>query len=140
MVTIDDATTTEVDDGLSVEFLEGGRVRLWVHVADPTRWIRPEVALDLEARRRGSTMYLPTGALPALSPFALCIFMWCASDFVLSPCYFTCSGGNVPLLLRCSCCTVRILCACASMASRGHFRQGDHSTIMICNQSQWKQD
>ncbi|KAK9915314.1 hypothetical protein WJX75_007493 [Coccomyxa subellipsoidea] len=77
VVTIDDATTTEVDDGLSVEFLEGGRVRLWVHVADPTRWIRPEVALDMEARRRGSTIYLPTGAIfmfpaqLATGPFSL---------------------------------------------------------------------
>jgi exoribonuclease-2 len=67
VVTIDDATTTEVDDGLSVEFLEGGRVRLWVHVADPTRWIRPEVALDMEARRRGSTIYLPTGVVPSFT-------------------------------------------------------------------------
>ncbi|CAL8468647.1 g8187 [Coccomyxa elongata] len=63
VVTIDDASTTEVDDGLSVEFLDEGRVRLWVHVADPTRWVRPEDPLDREARRRGSTMYLPTGAI-----------------------------------------------------------------------------
>ena len=38
--TIDDASTTEVDDGLSVERLQGGRVRLWVHVADPTRYLK----------------------------------------------------------------------------------------------------
>ena len=63
VVTIDDASTTEVDDGLSAEFLDDGRVRLWIHVADPTRWVRPEDPLDREARRRGSTMYLPTGAL-----------------------------------------------------------------------------
>lgn len=69
VVTIDDAGTTEVDDGLSVEFLEGGRARLWVHVADPTRYIRPEDTLDLEARRRGSTMYLPTGGTLPCSLF-----------------------------------------------------------------------
>lgn len=61
VMTIDDASTTEVDDGLSVEFLPDGRRRLWVHVADPTRWVQPGSPLDLEARRRGSTMYLPTG-------------------------------------------------------------------------------
>ncbi len=61
VVAIDDASTTEVDDGLSVEELPDGRTRLWVHVADPTRWLQPGSPLDLEARRRSSTMYLPTG-------------------------------------------------------------------------------
>lgn len=63
IVTIDDASTTEVDDGLSVEMLPDGRRRLWVHVADPSRWVQPESDLDLEARRRASTMYLPSGTL-----------------------------------------------------------------------------
>ena len=62
IVTIDDASTTEVDDGLSVEALPDGRRRLWVHVADPSRWVQPGSVLDLEARRRASTLYLPTGA------------------------------------------------------------------------------
>jgi len=34
-----------------------------VHIADPTRWLLPEDELDLEARRRGSTVYLPTGMI-----------------------------------------------------------------------------
>jgi exoribonuclease-2 len=58
-VTIDDDSTTEVDDALSVETLANG-VRYWVHIADPGRWIRPGSPLDLEARRRGTTVYLPT--------------------------------------------------------------------------------
>ncbi|KAG2484219.1 hypothetical protein HYH03_016954 [Edaphochlamys debaryana] len=76
--TIDDATTTEVDDGLSVERLPGGRgVRLWVHVADPTRWIQPGSSLDLNGRRRSRTLYLPWGSVPmfpralAEGPFSL---------------------------------------------------------------------
>ncbi len=67
IVTIDDASTTEVDDGLSVETLPDGRRRLWVHVADPSRWVQPGSRLDLEARRRASTMYLPSGTLPVLN-------------------------------------------------------------------------
>ncbi|NJM69167.1 MAG: VacB/RNase II family 3'-5' exoribonuclease [Scytonema sp. RU_4_4] len=59
--TIDDESTTEIDDGLSWESLVDGRERLWVHIADPTRWLMPEDELDLEARKRGSTVYLPTG-------------------------------------------------------------------------------
>lgn len=39
--TVDDASTTEVDDGLSVTADEQGRTLLWVHVADPTRWLTP---------------------------------------------------------------------------------------------------
>lgn len=39
--TVDDASTTEVDDGLSVTTDEQGNRLFWVHVADPTRWITP---------------------------------------------------------------------------------------------------
>ena len=62
--TIDDESTTEIDDGLSWEQLPDGQERLWVHIADPTRFLIPEDELDLEARKRGSTVYLPTGMVP----------------------------------------------------------------------------
>jgi len=62
-LTIDDQSTSEIDDGLSWELLTDGRQRLWVHIADPTRWLLPEDELDLEARRRGTTVYLPTGMI-----------------------------------------------------------------------------
>lgn len=62
--TIDDESTTEIDDGLSWEVLPDGRERLWVHIADPTRLLVPDDELDLEARKRGSTVYLPTGMIP----------------------------------------------------------------------------
>lgn len=62
--TVDDAGTTEVDDGLSVERLPDGGVRLWVHVADPTRWVEPGAAVDEEARSRSRTLYLPFGSVP----------------------------------------------------------------------------
>jgi exoribonuclease II len=62
--TVDDESTTEIDDGLSWERLSDGRDRLWVHIADPTRWLIPEGDLDLEARKRASTVYLPTGMIP----------------------------------------------------------------------------
>jgi exoribonuclease II len=62
--TIDDESTKEIDDGLSVEFLDDGRERLWIHIADPTRLLVPGDELDLEARKRSTTIYLPTGAIP----------------------------------------------------------------------------
>lgn len=62
--TIDDESTREIDDGLSLEFLPDGQQRLWIHIADPTRWLVPGDGLDLEARRRCTTIYLPTGMIP----------------------------------------------------------------------------
>ena len=62
--TIDDESTREIDDGLSLETLNDGRKRIWVHIADPTRWLLPGDDIDLEARRRCTTVYLPTGMIP----------------------------------------------------------------------------
>ena len=62
--TIDDESTREIDDGLSVEFMPDGQQRLWIHIADPTRLLSPGDELDLEARRRTTTVYLPTGIIP----------------------------------------------------------------------------
>ena len=54
----------QVDDALSIELLDDDNVRVWVHIADPTRYVRRGSALEIEARRRGSTIYLPTGSIP----------------------------------------------------------------------------
>jgi exoribonuclease-2 len=62
--TIDDISTTEIDDGLSIETLSDGCKRIWIHIADPTRWLDPESALDKDARKRGTSVYLPTGVIP----------------------------------------------------------------------------
>ena len=64
---IDDEGNQDPDDALSLEVLPGGTRRLWVHVADVAALVTPDSPLDLEARRRGSTLYLPThtiGMLP----------------------------------------------------------------------------
>ena len=62
-VTIDDDDTRDIDDGLSLEDTPGGP-RLWIHVADPGRLIEAGSPLDLEARRRGTSLYLAQGNLP----------------------------------------------------------------------------
>ena len=62
--TIDDESTREIDDGLSMETLPDGRERIWIHIADPTRLVQPEDELDQEARRRCTSLYLPTGMIP----------------------------------------------------------------------------
>lgn len=69
-VTIDDASTVELDDGLSAEPAGDGRVRVFVHIADPTRYLGPEDPLATEARERVRTLYLPHTKMPML-PLAL---------------------------------------------------------------------
>ncbi len=66
--TIDDESTQEIDDGLSLEILPDGRHKLWIHIADPTRLLSPEDRFDLEARKRSVTIYLPTGMIPMFPP------------------------------------------------------------------------
>ena len=66
--TIDDESTTEIDDGLSVEYLDNGTAKIWIHIADPTRLVEPGDELDLEARRRSTSLYLPTGMVSMFPP------------------------------------------------------------------------
>jgi exoribonuclease-2 len=63
-VTIDDEDTRDIDDGLALELTEARVQRIWIHVADPGRLVEPDSPLDLEARRRGSSLYLARGNLP----------------------------------------------------------------------------
>ncbi|MFN2159187.1 MAG: ribonuclease catalytic domain-containing protein [Anaerolineales bacterium] len=68
---IDDPGAADPDDALSLESikLEGGRFksgRIWVHVADAAGLVQAGSAADLEARGRGSTLYLPEGTAPML--------------------------------------------------------------------------
>ncbi len=44
--------------------MDDGKSRLWIHIADPTRIVNPGDELDLEARRRSTSLYLPTGMIP----------------------------------------------------------------------------
>jgi len=61
---VDSADTTEVDDAVGLEVTPEGVQKLWVHIADPTRWLERGSALDLEAQRRTTSLYLPTGPPP----------------------------------------------------------------------------
>eukprot|EP00957_Ditylum_brightwellii_P008334 630859-Ditylum_brightwellii.AAC.1 len=66
--TIDSASASEIDDGLSVEVLtnEDGSVRqrFWIHIADADHWAPRDSAVFGAARRRASSIYLPTGTVP----------------------------------------------------------------------------
>lgn len=56
---IDDVTTTEIDDAFSVEHLADGRARIGIHIAAPALGIARDDAIDAIARSRLSTVYMP---------------------------------------------------------------------------------
>jgi len=68
---IDDADTTEIDDAFSVAPMEGGLVRVGVHIAAPALWFGRGHELEALARERLSTVYFPGGKLTMLPPEAV---------------------------------------------------------------------
>lgn len=56
---IDDVTTTEIDDAFSVQPLDDGTVRIGIHIAAPALAMTRGDALDAVARQRLSTVYFP---------------------------------------------------------------------------------
>jgi len=56
---VDDSSTTEIDDALSVQGLGSGTVTVGVHIAAPGLAIQAGTPLDQLARQRLSTVYMP---------------------------------------------------------------------------------
>ncbi|AYN26163.1 exoribonuclease II [Buttiauxella sp. 3AFRM03] len=65
-VTIDSASTEDMDDALYVEELADGKLQLTVAIADPTAWIAEGSKLDGIAKVRAFTNYLPGFNIPML--------------------------------------------------------------------------
>ncbi|HYC71774.1 MAG TPA: RNB domain-containing ribonuclease [Opitutaceae bacterium] len=64
--TIDPDDAKDFDDALSLEYLDGGDVRVGVHIADVSSYVRAGTALDREAQRRGNSTYLVGTVVPML--------------------------------------------------------------------------
>ena len=56
---IDDVTTTEIDDAFSVVKLPDNKIQVGIHIAAPSLGIKRGDALDAIARSRMSTVYMP---------------------------------------------------------------------------------
>ncbi|ECO8221187.1 exoribonuclease II [Salmonella enterica] len=65
-VTIDSASTEDMDDALYAKELADGRLQLTVAIADPTAWIAEGSKLDNAAKIRAFTNYLPGFNIPML--------------------------------------------------------------------------
>ena len=67
--TVDPVTAKDFDDALSAR-RERDAIRVWVHIADVSAFVRPGRALEAEAYRRGTSVYVP-GAVEPMLPEAL---------------------------------------------------------------------
>src|SRR6185295_18933586 len=56
---VDDSSTTEIDEALSVQGLGTGAVTVGIHIAAPGLALQPATPLDNVARQRLSTVYMP---------------------------------------------------------------------------------
>jgi ribonuclease R len=63
--TIDPDDAQDFDDAISAR-REDGFVRLWVHIADVTAYVRPGGPLEREALRRATSVYVPGAVEPML--------------------------------------------------------------------------
>jgi len=66
--TIDDAEARDLDDAVSLSAGPDGRWRLGVHIADVAYYVPEGSSLDLEALRRGTSVYLVDRVLPMFPP------------------------------------------------------------------------
>ena len=64
--TIDPDDAQDFDDAISARRERDGSVRMWVHIADVTAFLRPGGRLEREAYRRATSVYVPGAVEPML--------------------------------------------------------------------------
>ncbi len=65
-ITIDPVDAKDFDDAISIRSLKGGWYEVGVHIADVSHYVLPGTALDEEAYKRATSVYLPDRVNPML--------------------------------------------------------------------------
>ena len=65
---IDPESAKDLDDALSIKVNEEGNYEVGVHIADVSFFVKPNTALDRDARKRATSVYLVQRAVPMLPP------------------------------------------------------------------------
>lgn len=66
IITIDPEDAKDFDDAVSLEKDRHGHWLLGIHIADVSSYVKPDTAIDKEARFRGTSVYLPGEVIPML--------------------------------------------------------------------------
>jgi protein SSD1 len=66
--TIDPDTAKDLDDAVSIQKNEDGTYDVGVHIADVSYFVKPNTALDRDARKRATSVYLVQRSVPMLPP------------------------------------------------------------------------
>ncbi|MDB6117502.1 MAG: Ribonuclease, partial [Verrucomicrobiaceae bacterium] len=66
VITIDPDDAKDFDDAICVKRISPDKIKLWVHIADVSHYVKPGGRLDTEARKRGNSTYLVDRVIPML--------------------------------------------------------------------------
>lgn len=64
--TIDPETAKDFDDAISIRRMDNGSLEIGIHIADVSYYVKPGTALDKDALRRSTSVYLVDRVLPML--------------------------------------------------------------------------